>query len=80
MLTSTFQSGEFGKDPADMRAKIFPRLKEENRESNMKVLGHFASLADRKKCTITQLALAWVIKQGLDIIPIPGELSRGTRG
>ncbi|KAK7214710.1 hypothetical protein V2G26_002713 [Clonostachys chloroleuca] len=36
------------------------------------VVGQFKALAEKKGCTTSQLALAWLLKQGDDIIPIPG--------
>jgi aryl-alcohol dehydrogenase-like predicted oxidoreductase len=38
----------------------------------MKLVNQFKELADKKKCTTAQLSLAWLLKQGEDIIPIPG--------
>ena len=37
---------------------------------------HVEKLAERKGCTPAQLALAWVLAQGEDIVPIPGSRSR----
>jgi aryl-alcohol dehydrogenase-like predicted oxidoreductase len=45
---------------------------EQNRATNIKIVNQFKVVADNKGCTITQLALAWLLKQGDDIIPIPG--------
>lgn len=72
MLTSTFEKGEPVGDSKDKRVLVMPRFMEENREKNIKVVGQFKALADKKGCTLPQLALAWLAKQGDDIIPIPG--------
>lgn len=72
LLTTTFQQGSFGTDSTDLRTKFFPRLMEENRDANMKLVSQFAALAEKRGCTTSQLALAWLLKQGNDIIPIPG--------
>ncbi|TKA75274.1 hypothetical protein B0A55_05080 [Friedmanniomyces simplex] len=72
LLTSTFVAGSFGSDPSDMRSKVFPRLCEDNREVNVKLVGELAKLAERKGCSTSQLALAWLMKQGHDIFPNPG--------
>lgn len=72
LLTTTFGSGEYGKDKGDMRSAYLPRFKEENRAANMKLVNQFKALADKKGCTTAQLSLAWLLKQGDDIIPIPG--------
>jgi aryl-alcohol dehydrogenase-like predicted oxidoreductase len=45
---------------------------EENRAANMNLVNQFKALADKKGCTTAQLSLAWLLKQGDDIIPIPG--------
>jgi aryl-alcohol dehydrogenase-like predicted oxidoreductase len=72
MLTSTFSRGEAVGDDADMRPRVMPRFLEANREQNTKVVGEFKKLADKKRCSVSQLALAWLLKQGTDIFPIPG--------
>ena len=71
LLTSTFKDGAFGSDPTDARSKVFPRLVEANRETNMKLVGQFAALAEKKGCNTSQMALAWLLKQGDDIFSIP---------
>ena len=53
----------------DLRKHI-PAFSSSNLESNLLLVDAFTSLARKKGCTAGQLALAWVIKQGL--IPIPG--------
>jgi aryl-alcohol dehydrogenase-like predicted oxidoreductase len=53
-----------------------PRFQGENFERNLKLAERIESLAGRKKCTAAQLALAWVLAQGDDIVPIPGTKHR----
>lgn len=72
LLTSTFGEGEAVGDIKDVRPLIFPRFKGPNRDQNVKIVSQFKTLADKKGCTLTQLALAWLLKQGDDIFPIPG--------
>lgn len=72
LLTSTFASGVAEADSHDLRAKVMPRFTEANRDTNVKVVNAFKALADKKGCSTSQLALAWLLKQGHDIIPIPG--------
>ena len=72
LLTSTFKDGDFGADPTDKRTMFFPMLQTENREANMARVNKFAEIAAQKGCNTSQLALAWLLKQGEDIIPIPG--------
>lgn len=72
MLTSTFASGEPVGDSKDKRTLAMPRFQEANRDKNIVLVNQFKALADKKGCTTAQLALAWLLKQGDDIIPIPG--------
>lgn len=72
MITTTFANGEAVGDHKDMRQHAMPRFMEANRDKNVKLIGRFKALADKKGCTTAQLALAWLLKQGDDIIPIPG--------
>ena len=72
LLTTNFAEGTAAGDEKDMRWKSIPRFGEENREKNMQIVGQFKALADKKGVTTAQLALAWLLKQGNDIIPIPG--------
>ena len=69
-LTSRFKSqGDFGE--ADFR-KNHPRFQEENFKKNMAIVDKIEEAAKAKNCTSAQLALAWVLAQGDDIVPIPG--------
>jgi aryl-alcohol dehydrogenase-like predicted oxidoreductase len=70
-----FLSGRF-KSPADFPEDDFrknhPRFQGENFEKNIKLVGEVEAMARQKGCTAAQLALAWVLAQGQDIVPIPG--------
>jgi aryl-alcohol dehydrogenase-like predicted oxidoreductase len=71
LLTSTFAAT----DPieiSDLRGKLLPRFQGENVSKNQKLAQEFAKFAEKKGCTPSQLALAWLLKQGDDIIPTPG--------
>ncbi len=69
-ITGRFKSpDDFEKD--DMR-RILPRFQGENFAKNLKLVEHFRALAEVKRCTPTQLCLAFLMAQGDDIIPIPG--------
>ncbi|KAF7557957.1 hypothetical protein G7Z17_g340 [Cylindrodendrum hubeiense] len=72
LLTSVFTSKEAMGDTTDMRSSFFPRFQGENRKKNVLLVQKFTALAENKKCTTAQLAIAWLLKQGDDIIPIPG--------
>jgi aryl-alcohol dehydrogenase-like predicted oxidoreductase len=70
-----FLTGKFTKQsdiPDNDRRKAFPRFQEENFERNLGILKGLEAIAARKGCTKAQLALAWVLAQGRDIIPIFG--------
>ena len=56
--------------------KSLPRYQEEHKTNNEHLAKAFADLAASKNCTPAQLALAWVIEQGENIIPIPGTKKR----
>src|SRR5437762_1998145 len=53
-----------------------PRFQPGNLEKNLKLLAQFEELAKEKHATPAQLALAWLLAQGNDIIPIPSNKSR----
>jgi aryl-alcohol dehydrogenase-like predicted oxidoreductase len=59
----------------DFRRTI-PRFKDEHWQNNSSLVTEFAELAAEKACTASQLAIAWVLAQGNDIIPIPGTKQR----
>jgi aryl-alcohol dehydrogenase-like predicted oxidoreductase len=64
-------------DKADWR-NILPRFTQENRKANQALVGRLGTIAQRKKATPAQLALAWLLAQKPWIVPIPGttKLSR----
>jgi aryl-alcohol dehydrogenase-like predicted oxidoreductase len=75
MLSATIRSiEEFGE--GDMRARISPRFERDNFERNLRVVDRLKEIADEKKITPSQLALAWVLAQGPDMAPIPGTKRR----
>lgn len=61
-------------DAKDIR-KGMPRFAPEHYAANVKLLPAFAALAQEAGCTPAQLALAWLLHRGEDIIPIPGTTS-----
>jgi aryl-alcohol dehydrogenase-like predicted oxidoreductase len=69
-LTGRFRSpGDF--EEGDFRAQ-HPRFQGENFQRNLDLVERVRSIAEEKGCTPGQLALAWVLHQGDDIVPIPG--------
>ncbi|HET9228861.1 MAG TPA: aldo/keto reductase [Thermoanaerobaculia bacterium] len=61
-------------DPSDWRRQN-PRFQGENLEKNLELADRIREIAGRKGCTPAQLALAWVLAQGRDVVPIPGTRS-----
>jgi aryl-alcohol dehydrogenase-like predicted oxidoreductase len=74
-----FLSGEIGSTdvlPAgDMRRSV-PRFQDENLARNIELVTRLREIASTCQCTAAQLALAWVLAQGNDIVPIPGTKRR----
>src|SRR5919197_1064921 len=74
-----FLSGRF-KSPDDLDADDFrrggPRFQGEALEHNLRLVAKVEELAAEKGCTSGQLALAWVLARGEDIVPIPGTKRR----
>lgn len=66
-------TSEFG--PKDFR-RISPRFQGENFDKNLKLVERIERIAAEKSCTPAQLALAWVLAQGQDVVPIPGTKRR----
>ena len=74
MLSGRFRSrGDFG--PDDYR-QFSPRFAEGAFERNLELTLRAAELAKAKGCTPAQLALAWLLAQGPEVVPIPGTKSR----
>ncbi len=69
LLTNTVNKDNLPTE--DMRRSL-PRFDDEHWDNNKKFAEAFADFAAQKKCKPAQLALAWVLAQGDDIIPIPG--------
>jgi aryl-alcohol dehydrogenase-like predicted oxidoreductase len=61
---------------ADDFRRTLPRFDDNHWENNQHLVEEFADLANSKNVTPAQLALAWVLAQGEDIIPIPGTKKR----
>jgi aryl-alcohol dehydrogenase-like predicted oxidoreductase len=74
-----FLSGRFT-SPDDLDAGDFrrngPRFTGENLDANLKLAAKVAEIAEEKDITPAQLALAWVLAQGEDLVPIPGTKRR----
>src|SRR5437763_1974024 len=70
-----FLSGRFKRFedlPEGDQRRNWPRFQGENFKKNLELADKVAQIAREKGCTASQLALAWVLAQGDDIVPIPG--------
>jgi aryl-alcohol dehydrogenase-like predicted oxidoreductase len=73
-LTGQFKT--FDDLPADDYRRNSPRFQGDNFQLNLNLVKKVQEMAQEKNCTPAQLALAWVIAQGGDIVPIPGTKRR----
>jgi len=74
-----FLSGEFKRIEdlaADDYRRNAPRFQGENFQKNLELVARLRQIAEEKRCTPAQLALAWVLAQGREIVPIPGTKRR----
>lgn len=74
-----FLSGKYKKPedlPEDDFRRHHPRFQGENFEQNLRLVERIEQIARKKQVTAGQLALAWVLAQGDDIVPIPGTKHR----
>ncbi len=62
--------------PPDDYRRNSPRFQGDNFQKNLDLVDRVQQIARRKKCTPSQLALAWVLAQGEDVVPIPGTKQR----
>jgi aryl-alcohol dehydrogenase-like predicted oxidoreductase len=74
-----FLTGAITKDSlpsSDSRTQRFPRFSAENMDKNQVLVDNVRAIAQRKGVTPGQLALAWVLAKGEDLVPIPGTKRR----
>lgn len=74
LLTGTFRRPD-DIPGGDRRAQRYPRFAGENLGANLDLAARLAALADEAGCTPAQLALAWVLSRGEDVVPIVGTRS-----
>src|SRR5438105_10972178 len=72
----TGQIKRFEDLPADDYRRTASRFQGENFQRNLKLVDRVTEIARDKGCTPAQLALAWVLAQGQDVVPIPGTKRR----
>jgi len=63
-------------EPGDLRVMAGPRFQGENFAKNLKLVDALARIAEEKGATVAQLAIAWVLAQGEDIVPLIGARTR----
>jgi aryl-alcohol dehydrogenase-like predicted oxidoreductase len=73
-LTGRFRS--FEDLPENDYRRNSPRFQGENFQKNLDLVERVEEIARQKQCTPAQLALAWLLAQGEDIVPIPGTKQR----
>ena len=74
-----FLSGQFQSEadlPADDARRNHPRFQGDNFRKNLDLVHRVEEIAREKRCTSAQLALAWLLSRGGDIVPIPGTKRR----
>ena len=62
--------------PASDFRRTLPRFTNENLSANVQIVDAVKAVADRHRATPAQIALAWVLAQGSDVVPIPGTKRR----
>jgi len=72
----TGQLKKFDDLPPDDWRRNHPRFQGANFQKNLDLVAKIQQMAKEKKCTPSQLALAWLLAQGRDIVPIPGTKRR----
>jgi aryl-alcohol dehydrogenase-like predicted oxidoreductase len=72
----TGQIKKFEDLAADDYRRFSPRFQGENFQKNLGLVEQIGQIAKEKSCTPAQLALAWVLAQGQDVVPIPGTTRR----
>ena len=72
----TGQIKQFEDLAEDDYRRFSPRFQGENFNKNLALVTRIEEMAGEKKCTPAQLALAWLLAQGEDVVPIPGTKKR----
>lgn len=74
ILTGSVTAGTLS--DGDIRRRSFPRFAEDNIDANVAIANRLSSLAAERGLTAAQLALAWLLHRGADVVPIPGTKRR----
>lgn len=75
MLTGRYRNPQ-ELEAEDFRNTRYPRFAQENLESNLRLVDRIEEIARAKGATAGQVAIAWVLAQGEDVVPIPGTKRR----
>jgi len=75
VLSRGLLTGAITERPTDFRAG-FPRFQPENMKANLELVAKLKQIAGRRNATVPQLAIAWVLAQGNDIVPVIGTKTR----
>ena len=79
VLSRGLLSGSKPASARDLRAHL-PRFSGENRERNQRLIDAMQTLASEKDVTVSQLAIAWVLAKGHNIVPVIGARRRAQLG
>jgi aryl-alcohol dehydrogenase-like predicted oxidoreductase len=72
ILTGRLTAESLAQEKDARNSRYFPRFEGEALEANLRLVDEVKAIAERKGVTPGQIALAWVLAQGDDIVPIPG--------
>ncbi|MGA8208725.1 MAG: aldo/keto reductase [Nocardioidaceae bacterium] len=72
LLTGAITTADALEEQDSRRTAYFPRFGGEALDANLALVSRIRAIAQAKGCTSGQLALAWVMAQGDDVVPIPG--------
>jgi aryl-alcohol dehydrogenase-like predicted oxidoreductase len=78
LLTGTIRSSQDLSTKGDVRLQAMPRFQGNNLEANLQLLAKVEAIAAAHGATLAQTALAWLLAQGNEIVPIPGCSRRAT--
>jgi aryl-alcohol dehydrogenase-like predicted oxidoreductase len=72
ILTGRLNAESVAQEKDARNSRYFPRFQGEALEANLRLVEQVTAIAERKGVTAGQIALAWVLAQGDDVVPIPG--------
>jgi aryl-alcohol dehydrogenase-like predicted oxidoreductase len=75
LLTGEYRTNQ-NRPQGDVRSTRYPRFAAENLERNLALVDALRRIAEARRATLGQVAIAWVLHQGSDVVPIPGTKRR----